>query len=209
MTLVTDGYAPALAGLACRRYDDDGRCSVLPVHRWHGRAERAARRMLGRCQGATVDVGCGPGRLTGALAARGVPALGIDVSGAAVRLTRSRGAAALRRSVFDPLPHEGRWRHVLLADGNIGIGGDPGALLRRCARLLDRRGTLLVEVDRPGAGLWCGQARLEHPDGHSTRFPWARVDLDAVPALAAGAHLAVRDVLHCDDRWFVELAATR
>ena len=31
----------------------------------------------------------------------------------------------LRRDLFAPLPGEGRWHHVLLADGNIGIGGDP------------------------------------------------------------------------------------
>ena len=56
------------------------------------------------------------------------------------------GGPALRRSVFDPLPGEGRWGTALLLDGNIGIGGDPRALLapdwrelRRPGRPVDRR----------------------------------------------------------------------
>ena len=41
------------------------------------------------------------------------------------------GGPALVRSVFETLPGEGRWDTVLLMDGNIGIGGDPAALLGR------------------------------------------------------------------------------
>ena len=33
------------------------------------------------------------------------------------------------------LPGEGRWHHVPLADGNIGIGGDPVPLQRRFVEL--------------------------------------------------------------------------
>ena len=86
--------------------------------------------MLARCEAPVLDVGCGPGRLVGALNARGVPALGIDISARAVEQARGRGAMALRRAVEQPVPAEGRWGTVLLADGNIGIGGDPAALLR-------------------------------------------------------------------------------
>src|SRR5690242_5511458 len=75
--------------------------------------------VLDRCHGPTLDLGCGPGRLVAQLARRGVPALGVDVSHAAVRLGRAAGAAVLRRSVFDRLPGTGRWRHALLMDGNI------------------------------------------------------------------------------------------
>src|SRR5204863_7462240 len=79
-----------------------------------------------------LDVGCGPGRLVVGLARRGAVALGVDPAPAAVALARGRGAAVLQRSVFDPLPGHGRWRTIVLADGNIGIGGDPVRLLRRC-----------------------------------------------------------------------------
>ncbi|MEU8662357.1 class I SAM-dependent methyltransferase, partial [Actinoplanes philippinensis] len=102
--------------------------------------------LLERCTGPTLDVGCGPGRLTGALTEAGRPALGIDISAAAVRLARERGAVALQRDVFDPVPGTGRWRHLLLADGNIGIGGDPHRLLLRCGELLGPGGRLHAEV---------------------------------------------------------------
>ncbi|MDP9442781.1 MAG: hypothetical protein M3P34_11540, partial [Actinomycetota bacterium] len=54
-------------------------------------------------------------------------------------------------SVFGALPGEGRWATALLIDGNIGIGGDPVALLRRVAELLRPAGVVLVELDAPGA----------------------------------------------------------
>jgi SAM-dependent methyltransferase len=211
MTMVTAGaplvgYAAAIAGLPCRRVDDDGRHSQLPVRRWHGRAEPALRRLLDRCSGTTLDVGCGPGRLSVELAERGIAVLGIDTSPTAVRLTRARGAHALRRSVFDALPDEGRWRHILLADGNIGICGDPVALLRRCLGLVRPDGTILVEVDQPGTGWWRGRSRLRYPRGESPPFAWARVGLDAVPTLMAQLPLRVRRVLGYDGRWFTELS---
>ena len=94
-----------------------------------GCAVRVDELIVSRCSGPVIDVGCGPGRFVEALAARGLPVLGIDVSGASVGQTRARGASALRRNVFEPVPGEGRWQTLLLADGNVGIGGDPFALL--------------------------------------------------------------------------------
>lgn len=205
-TPTSDGHAAALAGLVCDRVDGDGRRTVLPVHRWHGQAEPAMHRLIDRCAGPVLDIGCGPGRLSAALAARGLPALGIDTSAEAIRMTRERGGTALCRSVFDPLPGEGRWRHVLLADGNLGIGGDPVALLDRCAALVRRTGTVMVELDEPGGGLWRGWSRLRHAGGESVPFEWARVGLDALPALVAGTPLVLGSILRDDDRWFAELA---
>ncbi len=97
------------------------------VRRWSRDADAVDLQLVDACTGPTLDVGCGPGRLTAALARRGTPALGIDVCAEAVSQARLRGAAALRRDVFDPVPGEGRWHWVLLADGNIGIEGRPGA----------------------------------------------------------------------------------
>ena len=92
------------------------------------------------------------------------------------------------RDVFGRIPAEGRWRHVLLADGNVGIGGDPAALLRRVAALLADAGTALVELDPPGTGLRREAARLE-----AGWFPWARLAVDAIdePACAAGFRVSV------------------
>src|ERR1700722_4104819 len=109
--------------------------------------------ILDRCAGPTLDIGSGPGCLTVALAERGIPALGIDITPYAVDLARSSGALVMLRDVFGRVPGTGRWTTVLLADGNIGIGGDPAALLSRVAELLSPRGRAIVELEPPGAPL--------------------------------------------------------
>ncbi|QNE76349.1 methyltransferase domain-containing protein [Streptomyces finlayi] len=144
----TDPYANALRNghgpLFLRR--TDGWLLPLDVERWCADADTADLSALRRCEGPVLDVGCGPGRLVAELAAHGHRALGIDVSEAAVARTLRLGGSALHRSVFDPLPGEGRWGTVLLIDGNIGIGGDPHALLHRAAELLAPGGLLIAET---------------------------------------------------------------
>ncbi|MGQ5261248.1 class I SAM-dependent methyltransferase [Micromonospora sp. ZYX-F-536] len=209
-----DGFAAALDRAAGGRWlvHGDGVRSRLPVDRWHGRAEPAVAGVVARCGGPTLDLGCGPGRLTVALTRAGLTAVGVDVSAAAVRLTRARGAVALHRDLFGPLPGEGRWSHAVLIDGNIGIGGEPVALLRRCRTLLASGGTVLVELEPPGPGLWQGQARVAaaHRAGGlflGPAFRWARLDVHAVHPVAAAAGLVVRDLFRRGRRWFGELTA--
>ncbi|WP_435825202.1 class I SAM-dependent methyltransferase [Micromonospora zamorensis] len=184
----------------------DGRRDLLPVRRWHGPPEPAIESVAARCTGPTIDLGCGPGRLTMALAQRGLVALGVDISAEAVRLTQDRGVVALRRDVFEPLPGEGRWAHALLVDGNIGIGGDPVRLLRRCGDLIAADGTLVVEVDPPGAGLWQGQAYVLSCSRRGSAFSWARVGVEAMDRTAAAAGMRVVDGFRSGPRWFTELA---
>ncbi|MCG8924890.1 class I SAM-dependent methyltransferase [Lentzea sp. CC55] len=154
----------------------------LSVARWHADATGGDSVLLDACTGPTLDVGCGPGRLVTALRSRHVEVLGVDVSPEAVRRTTARGGAALHRDVFGPLPGEGRWHHVLLADGNIGIGGDPEALLRRVHRLLRPAGTVVAEVEPPGSGLTTGPARVRTGATSSGWFEWARSDAESVRA---------------------------
>lgn len=162
--------------------------------------------LLSLCTAATVDVGCGPGRLTGALARAGVPALGIDVSAAAVRLARRRGATALRRDVFGPLPGAGRWRHLLLADGNIGIGGDPGRLLRRCGDLIAPEGRVHVELTPPGTVSWAGIATVHSATGTGEQaLPWASVAVGDLEPLARCGGMRVLDIRTEAARWFATL----
>jgi SAM-dependent methyltransferase len=163
--------------------------------------------LLDRCTGPTLDVGCGPGRLTGALTGAGRPALGIDVSAAAIRLATSRGAVAIRRDVFDRVPGTGRWRHLLLADGNIGIGGDPDRLLRRCRELLAARGRLHVELAPPGTPGWAGPVTVASRAGGDSPLRWACVPVDDISALAAGTGMRVVETWTESGRWFATLTS--
>jgi SAM-dependent methyltransferase len=155
----------------------------LEVGRYAGPADDVDRWMLEHCTGPTLDIGCGPGRLAAELARRGVPALGVDVTPVALLLARASGAMVLGRSVFDRLPAEGRWPHALLIDGNIGISGDPRALLERIKALLAPTGaTLTVET----AAHETDERHRLRPPGPTPGpgIPWARVGPSALRALA-------------------------
>ncbi|MEO8106501.1 MAG: methyltransferase domain-containing protein [Actinomycetes bacterium] len=169
----------------------DGRLLALPVQRWLDDASPCDDAMLDLCAGPTLDIGCGPGRLTRALTDRGIEALGVDLSREAIRLAVSRGIPAMQADVFAELPREGSWASVLLADGNIGIGGDPARLLRRCADLVTREGSVIVEVDPPGSGVTRGRVHVT-ADGLQGWMPWATVAADALPAIAEDASLSIR-----------------
>lgn len=180
-----DPYADALRSgrgpLFLRR--SDGWLLPLEVERWCAGADAADLSALRRCAGSVLDIGCGPGRLVAALAAQGRRALGIDVSAAAVARTTALGGTALHRSVFDTLPGEGTWDTALLLDGNIGIGGDPHALLARTAELLAPHGLLIVEttpadVDERVQVRVEGSSPTHHP--LDAPFPWARVGTPAL-----------------------------
>jgi SAM-dependent methyltransferase len=161
--------------------------------------------LLERCRDRTLDLGCGPGRMTAALVAAGRRAVGVDVSPQAVRLTRRRGVPALLGDLFDPLPGEGGWGCALLADGNIGIGGDAVRLLRRCRDLVRRRGSVLVEVDAPGAPTWSGAVRLADGRRTSTAFAWAFVGADEIGPVAGRAALRTTEIWTEAGRWFAHL----
>nr|WP_280722820.1 methyltransferase domain-containing protein [Kitasatospora sp. MAA4] len=178
----------------------DGGRHHLDVERWCAPPDAADRSLLLRCLAAghpVLDIGCGPGRLVTELLALGLPALGVDITRAAVLRTRSLGGAALCRSIFDPLPGEGRWGTALLADGNLGIGGDPAALLARTAELLAPDGVLLAEVE-PAAVDERLTVRVEDATGWcGPPFRWARLDAAAAVRCAAEAGLT-----ECE-RWTV------
>jgi SAM-dependent methyltransferase len=195
-------YEGSLAGFGPVEIEHaDGRRERLPVDQWRdGRPGDKA--LLDRCAGPTLDVGSGPGRLTVALAERGLPILGIDVTPYAVELTRAAGGLALVRDVFDRIPGAGRWSTVLLADGNIGIGGDPPTLLGRVATLLGRSGRAIAELGETTHTEWI---RLRDDRQVSDWFRWSHVGADAIGECAGAAGLAVAGVWTEASRWFAEL----
>ncbi|MEV0490909.1 class I SAM-dependent methyltransferase [Streptomyces atratus] len=219
----TDPYADALRNghgpLFLRR--TDGWLLPLDVERWCAEADAADLSALRRCEGPVLDIGCGPGRLVAELASRGHRALGIDVSAAAVARTLRVGGSALHRSVFDPLPGEGRWGTALLIDGNIGIGGDPHGLLLRTADLLAPGGLLVAETspldidERVLVRLYDGRLAPEGTGGEGRAaaggalFPWARLGTPALLRYAQPNAWRAVDQWVADGRPFIALRRTR
>lgn len=195
-------YEGSLAGLGQAEIEhEDGRTERLPVDEWRiGRPGDDA--LLDRCDGPTLDIGSGPGRLTVALAERGLPALGIDVTPYAVEMTRAAGGLALLRDVFGRIPGAGRWETILLADGNIGIGGNPTVLLRRVAALLGRSGRAIVELGDETHTEW---VRLRDEWQVSDWFRWSHVCAGTIGECAGAAGLNVAGTWTEASRSFAEL----
>lgn len=183
----------------------DGHLVPLDVARWSGPVDPADETLLARASGTVLDVGCGPGRLTAALHARGVDVLGLELADELPVLARAAGAPLVLGDVFGEVPRTGRWDTVLLADGNVGIGGDATALLRRAAELVAPTGQVLVELS-PLADPPSGPVRLEGLGTTSAWFRWALLGRATLPAVAAAAGLAVRETWSAHGRPFAALA---
>jgi SAM-dependent methyltransferase len=185
-------YDEAFAGKPTHWIDQVGRTQPFEVGQWSSAPDWVDRELfIDPCDAETIDIGCGPGRLVGEIAARKIPAMGIDVSTEAVRQTRIRGALALRRDVFGEIPGEGRWAYALLADGNLGIGGDPVRLLARIGSMLAPGGRVIAEVADAGTGFVRERRRLRVEGRMSAHFEWAVVGLDAIDDVARQAGMRV------------------
>ncbi|MFC5832457.1 methyltransferase domain-containing protein [Nonomuraea insulae] len=199
--MIGELYADSLAGAEIDVEYENGRRRPLQAMRWLEPIE-GDEVMLSRCGGPTLDVGSGPGRLTVALTRRGVAALGIDVTPHAVRLTRQAGGLALCRDVFGQVPGLGRWATALLADGNIGIGGDPLALLRRMRELVRPGGEVIAELAPPGTPTGAERVRLRHGAVTGAWFRWADVSVSDISSLARESGFTVTDRHEAGGRWF-------
>lgn len=208
MTAALAMYGSALVdGGRLRVVRGDGRSRHFDLSKYAGPADPVDLDVVSRCAGPTLDVGCGPARFVSALMARGLPALGVDLAPGAVAVARSAGATVLQRSVFQPLPGEGRWSRVLLIDENVGIGGCPQRLLRRVGELLGPAGLAIVEADPDDTVDDRGELRFEDHEGRlSQPFPWARLGADAIEAVAAGLGFATVERWRLGGRSFLSLA---
>ncbi|WP_267422162.1 MULTISPECIES: class I SAM-dependent methyltransferase [unclassified Curtobacterium] len=204
-------YARALRTDGRLRLTDLGRPDAdvtMDVGRWNAAADQVDRSLLEDVDGPVIDIGCGPGRMLVAAKALGIPSLGVDVSADAVAIATRSGGRAVQGSVFDTVPDEGRWDTALVLDGNIGIGGDPAALLARCRDIVRVGGRVVVETHTDRTADRTYQARVVDTDGHaSAEFPWAEVGLDALRRHAADVGLTARSSWTAAGRSFCELVA--
>ncbi len=186
-------YDRALGGERCWVRHDDGEVRVLPAHRWLGDRglpngsepsdEVFDETVTQMCSGPTIELGCGPGRLVARLIRRGIPALGIDRSATAIRLT------------------------VLLVDGNVGLGGDPRRILGRAAELLCSHGHCVAEFDAEAVGIRTRWVRLESARDVGPWFRWASVGVDSATTLAGQVGLTLTSIRLIGGRVIANLTA--
>ncbi len=183
----------------------EGRVLDLPVHRWFAPAGSAEQLALDHAVGPALDIGCGPGRHLVALRERAVFALGIDISADLLDVARRHGVNVLERSVFDRVPGVGRWRSALLLDGNIGIGGDPVALLTRIAHLLTTDGLLIVEIEPFDTTAQVVLVRAEMSEAVGPWFRWTTVGPRRLETIARSVDFDIADVWDAEGRRFAHL----
>ncbi|KFF59757.1 SAM-dependent methyltransferase [Cryobacterium sp. MLB-32] len=203
-------YATALLGASnvlylhgIRSAEGSG-AAPMNAARWSADADATDLSLLVGASGPVLDIGCGPGRMVRAAMDVGLSAVGVDVSATAVRIAVAAGLTVLNRSVFAPVPLEGEWKTLLLVDGNIGIGGDPRALMARCAALLAAGGALVIEVSGDPDHDLSYEGTLEDAEGRrSEPFPWAEIGANALRPHAAAAGLRTVQEWRVSGRSFV------
>jgi SAM-dependent methyltransferase len=192
--------------------DGGGDPVPLDVSKFLADADEHDTDALSHAHGPVLDLGCGPGRLVRAAILGGHLALGIDASRVAVKIAQEHGLPVLCRSIFQKLPAEGTWGTALVIDGNIGIGGDPIALLSRCAELvLDHaEGRVLVEAHPDADRDRVFEAVVVDDLGRSSLpFPWAEVGIEGLIRYAASAGLRLVQQWERGGRVFAEFACAR
>ncbi|WP_423922966.1 SAM-dependent methyltransferase [Frigoribacterium sp. 2-23] len=156
-----------------------------------------------------LDIGCGPARMVRAALDLGAHALGIDVSSTAVDMAAAAGLPVVLASVFEDVPRAGTWGIALLLDGNIGIGGDPAALLTRSAAVISPVGSVVVETAVDSTSDERYDARVVDEQGRASgSFPWAEIGQDALVGYAAEAGLEIAQTWVADGRTFCRLTHT-
>ena len=123
-----------------------------------------------------------------------------------MRLARRSGAPVLLRDLFDPLPGPAGGRRVLLADGNVGLGGDPWRVLRRAAEADQRDRPLRRRIRGRRRRVRSSWVRLESSDNIGPWFRWASVGIDYAASLAREVGLAVIGIHPIGDRVVATLA---
>lgn len=174
-------------------YDNDPHYLAEPYVDWLGWHHSIAVKMLPRSVSTVLDVGCSDGRFIYAVAARGVKAVGIDISQRLVTLGNQRHGGDLLRCValdayiesvkvpVDALTLFEVVEHV----------EDPLAFLRTALRALKIGGTVMISTPNRD-GYPKPEAGYDEPPHHLTRW-----NTRALTALATAAGLEVSRVEIC------------
>jgi len=197
--------SPGTARQGSRSAADALDADAFDVARWSRGADAADLSTILDAS-SVLDIGCGPARMVRAAVDRGLGALGVDVSVTAVAMAVDAGLPVVAGSVFDALPGEGTWDVALLLDGNIGIGGDPTALVARASSVVAPSGSVVVETAADPAADVAYDAQVVDEQGRaSATFPWAEVGREALGRHAAAAGLRVSQTWSVGRRTFCRL----
>lgn len=159
MTNVDPNEIAHFESLAARWWDVHG--EMAPLHHINdarlGYVEHCAGGLKGR---RVLDVGCGGGILTEAMAARGAEVLGIDLAGASLEVARlhalETGIAPSYRQISAEdlaLEQPGAYDVVTCLEMLEHVP-DPAAIIRACAQLCAPGGTLVFSTINRNAKAW-------------------------------------------------------
>jgi SAM-dependent methyltransferase len=112
---------------------------------WPAREKSAIRVAKGR----VLDIGCGAGRHSLFLQAKGLEVTGTDVSPLAIRVCRARGLRDARlMSIDDVGPSLGKFDTILMLGNNFGLFSNKikaRVLLRRFLKMMNPKGRIIAE----------------------------------------------------------------
>jgi SAM-dependent methyltransferase len=122
---------------------------LAPFRKWPSLDRRAMRYVRGR----VLDLGCGGGRVALHLQARGLDAVGIEVSPGAVEICRRRGVRDVRLCAIEDVDESlGVFDTIVMLGNNFGLFGSKSRarrLLRRFHGLTTDRARIVAQTFDP------------------------------------------------------------
>jgi ubiquinone/menaquinone biosynthesis C-methylase UbiE len=148
---------------------------------------------------ATLDLGCGEGRVGEVLHARGHRLTGVDLAPSMVRFARASGAyAAVHHADAAALPLDDSAFDLVVAFMSLQDMDDAAGAIRETARVLEPGGRLVMAVVHPFAS-----AGLAHD--HEQRVPYFEVERTADTVERAGVTITFHQIHRPLNGWFAML----